>query len=104
MTVSIHQPNFLPWLGFFNKMVESDGFVLLDDVQFPSGHSFGNRVMIKSPLGPLWLTVPVHKKGNLLLFNEILIGDVARWQEKLLDQFQSTIIKQNFSRYLCAVM
>ena len=33
MIVSIHQPNYLPWLGFFNKIKQSDLFILFDDVQ-----------------------------------------------------------------------
>ena len=37
MIVSIHQPNYLPWLGYFDKIKRSDLFVIFDDVQFPRG-------------------------------------------------------------------
>lgn len=58
MIVAIHQPNYLPWLGYFHKIASADIFVFLDDVQFPKG-SYTNRVQILSPAGAKWLTVPV---------------------------------------------
>jgi len=59
--VAIHQPNYLPWLGFFYKASQADVLVLLDDAQFPK-HSYTNRVRIGAPSGPRWLTVPVTVK------------------------------------------
>ncbi len=76
-TVAIHQPNFIPWLGYFHKMVHSDVFILFDDVQFPRGKSFGNRVLIKTNQGSNWLTIPVIGKGDLPLFNEAKINNQA---------------------------
>lgn len=58
-TVAIHQPNYIPWLGYFYKMWESDIFVLLDNVQFPRGQSFAARNKIKTSGGPAWLTIPI---------------------------------------------
>jgi hypothetical protein len=58
MIVGIHQPNFAPWAGFFNKMRACDTFVLLDDVAFSKG-SYTNRVRVS---GDRWLTVPVHTR------------------------------------------
>lgn len=56
--VAIHQPNYLPWLGYFHKIAKADVFVFLDDVQFTKG-GYTNRVQILSPKGPKWLSVPV---------------------------------------------
>ena len=56
--VVAHQPNFLPWLGYFYKMTYADVFVILDEVQYSKG-SFTNRVTIKQNDKPSWLTVPV---------------------------------------------
>ncbi len=61
MIVSIHQPEYLPWLGFFNKLTYSDVFVILDDVQFEKG-SFQNRNKIRTPNGWNWLTIPILHK------------------------------------------
>lgn len=57
--VAIHQPNYLPWLGYFAKMARADVFVFLNDAQF-SKQSYINRVQILRDDGARWLTVPVH--------------------------------------------
>lgn len=57
--VAIHQPNYIPWLGYFYKMSQSDIFVYLDVVQYPRGQSFANRNQVKTPNGPTWLTIPI---------------------------------------------
>ncbi len=76
MIVSIHQPNYLPWIGYFNKIIRSDIFVVFDDVQFPIGKKgfFGNRNKIKTNNGELWLTVPVLERSKCKNFNEIKIN------------------------------
>jgi hypothetical protein len=63
MIVTIHQPEHLPWLGFFDKMRQADVFVLLDTTQFAKD-DFQNRNRIKTQNGPAWLSVPVFKKGR----------------------------------------
>jgi len=73
MTVSIHQPNYLPWLGFFDKIKRSDKFVIFDNVQYPRGKGhFGNRNKIKIYNDSKWLTVPVEGKSEMKNFNEVL--------------------------------
>ncbi len=58
MLVAIHQPNFLPWLGYFDRMVNADLFVLLDHVQFER-RNYQNRALIRLEDEARWLTVPV---------------------------------------------
>jgi hypothetical protein len=58
MILSIHQPGYMPWLGYFYRIAQSDRFVYLDTVQFER-NSFINRNRIKTAKGPMWLTVPV---------------------------------------------
>ena len=83
MIVSIHQPNYLPWLGYFDKIIKSDIFVIFDDVQYPRGKKgfFGNRNQIKTNNGKMWLTVPVIGKGDFKNFNEIEIN-YNGWNKK----------------------
>jgi hypothetical protein len=78
--VAIHQPTFLPWLGFFHKMIMADVFILLDNVPFTK-NGFQNRVKIKSAQGEQWLTVPVLTKGRFgQQIREVPINNATRWQ------------------------
>ena len=61
--LSAHQPAYLPWLGYFDKIARADVFVYLDTVQFEK-NSFINRNQIKTQQGALWLTIPVKTKGH----------------------------------------
>jgi hypothetical protein len=61
----MHQPNYLPWLGYFYKLLKSDVFVLTDNCQFISG-SYINRTIIKGAGGKEWLTIPIYSKGRRL--------------------------------------
>ena len=63
MLVACHQPNYLPWSGYFHKIRLADVFVILDSIQFPRGRSWVSRNRIKTSRGQLWLTVPVKRKG-----------------------------------------
>jgi len=83
MIVSIHQPEHLPWLGFFDKMRQCDIFVLLDNVQYQHKY-FQNRNKIRSSNGETWLNVPVLTKGRReQLINEVEIDNrEVRWREK----------------------
>ncbi len=56
--IAIHQPNYLPWLGYFHKIARADLFVFLDDVQF-SKNGYCNRVQVLHEVRRRWLTVPV---------------------------------------------
>ena len=78
--ISIHQPVYLPWLGFFKKILESEIFVILDDVQYEK-NGWHNRNKIKTKDGDMWLTVPVHAKNNIKL-NQILIDNNSIWFKK----------------------
>ena len=59
MKVAIHQPHYLPWLGYLAKGAAADVFVFLDTVQYEK-NGWQNRNRIKTRDGASWLTVPVH--------------------------------------------
>lgn len=59
--ISIHQPGYFPWLGFFEKILLSDIFVLLDDVQYVK-KQWHNRNKIRTEYGFKWISVPVQAK------------------------------------------
>ncbi len=60
MIVSIHQPQYAPWLPYFMKIAESDLFIYLDTVDFQK-NGLQNRNQIKTSQGPIWLTVPIYQ-------------------------------------------
>ena len=78
--ISIHQPNFIPWLGYFYKIYQSDIFVFLDDVQF-SNQGMHNYHYIKTSQGSFRLKIPIHKtfRDNI---NQVKINDDLNWKEK----------------------
>jgi len=63
MKIAIMQPTYLPWIGYFDLMAQSEVFVLMDDVQFVK-KSWQHRNRIKSPTGELMLSVPIVTAGR----------------------------------------
>ena len=80
MIVAIHQPQFMPWLGYFDKMDQADFFVLLDNVQYKK-NEWQNRNRIKSPKGWQWVTVPVTYRFPERI-REVGINRGAPWRRK----------------------
>lgn len=80
MIVSIHQPDYIPWLGYFNKISKSDIFVFLDDAQY-STDNLHNWNRIKTPQGELKLKVPVVNKLGYKI-NEVRTRDELGWKQK----------------------
>ncbi len=95
--VTIHQPDFLPWLGFFDRWRKSDLYVVLDDVQFLR-RGWHHRDKIKTASGEAWLTVPVQKKGKFeQTIAEALIDDERDWRRKHLNAIEAAYKKtRNF--------
>lgn len=82
MIVTIHQPNYAPWSGFFDKLARADVFVGLDTVPFTKG-GFQNRVKILGKEDAQWLTVPVLTKGLMgQPTNQVRVDDLKGWRAK----------------------
>jgi hypothetical protein len=80
--LTAHQPAYLPWLGYFDRIHSAQVFVFLDSVQFET-NSYINRNKIKSPQGELWLTVPVHSKGHTGdTIQNLTIDSKSNWKKK----------------------
>jgi WbqC-like protein family len=90
--VAIHQPNFFPWLGYFDKLARAEVFVLLDDVQFPKkGGTWINRVRLLIDDEPAWVTVPVDRSYHgVRQVREMRIDEHTPWRRKLLGTIQAS--------------
>ena len=81
MIVTIHQPSYLPWVPFLEKGLRSDVYVMLDNVQFEK-NSETNRNRIKTAQGATWLTVPVSRQSDTLIY-EVQIRETQQgWRRK----------------------
>jgi hypothetical protein len=78
--VAIHQPHYLPWLGYLAKWAAADVFVFLDTVQYEK-NGWQNRNRIKTAAGPRWLTVPVHARLGTPIA-EVTVDGAQPWRER----------------------
>jgi len=91
-TVSIHQPEFMPYLGFFHKMNMANTFVLLDNVQFKK-NNYQNRNRINSNGQALWIGLPIEKHALSTSISNIKINQKTLNAQRLLKTIQ-----QNYSK------
>lgn len=85
MIVAIHQPNFLPWQGYFHKILKADAFIFLDDVQY-SKNNIINRVKILQNGAEKWLTLPVSYQTGQAIHQ--VTPNKQGWQSSQLDSLK----------------
>lgn len=101
---AIHQPNFMPWLGYFHKMEKSDVFVFLDNVDIVTGSAkaITNRIKIKTRQGAIWLTVPIKKGSSKKIADQAIDG--TSWKGKALKTIDQAYSKaSNFESIMPVV-
>ncbi len=94
MIVAVHQPQYLPWLGYFDKMRRADVFCFLDNVQYKK-NDWQNRNRIKTAQGWQWLTVPVLYRFPQKI-NEVTINNAVKWKNKHLQALISNYNRAPF--------
>jgi hypothetical protein len=76
ITCSIHQPNFFPWLGYFDKIKRSDIFVFLDHVQTPKkGSSWFNRTQLRCFDKEIFYTCPINRPSGVITIHQTQFSD-----------------------------
>ncbi len=88
MRVGIIQSSFIPWRGYFDFIASVDRFVFHDDIQYTKG-DWRNRNRLKTPQGPVWLTVPVHYERVSQLICETRVAESTDWRTKHLRLWQA---------------
>ena len=89
MLISIQQPEYFPWIGYFDKMMKVDGVVFLDNVQFKKRY-FENRNKIRTDQGWIWIRTPVLTKRKFAQkICEVELDNSQPWQRKLV----STLVR-----------
>lgn len=86
MKVFVHQPEYIPWLGFFDKLARCDTYVIYDDAQYQHG-GFHNRNRIRTPSGWEWLTVPIIHGHPQTIKDVRIYGD--QWRTKQLNSLRA---------------
>ncbi|KPK97031.1 MAG: hypothetical protein AMJ95_11280 [Omnitrophica WOR_2 bacterium SM23_72] len=96
MKLCAHQPQYLPWLGYFDKIAKSDAFVFLDRVQYKP-REFQNRNKIRKQNGWMWLSVPVISKGKgRQIIYDCLIDNATDWKSKHAKSLKTWYAKAEF--------
>ncbi|PWC42127.1 WbqC family protein [Azospirillum sp. TSO22-1] len=80
MKVAAHQPNYIPWLGYFAKLASADVFIFLDDVQLPQGRSYVHRSRVHAPPDGAWLSAPIRREERQLI-KDVRFAD-EDWRRK----------------------
>lgn len=79
--VTIHQINYIPWIGFFDKIKKADTFVLFDIADYEK-NGVQNRNKIRTKDGWMYLTVPVPREHYRKPFYDVLLSDDTKWMNK----------------------
>lgn len=100
MTVcAIHQPNYFPWMGYFDKICRADVFIFLDAVDYPrsgskSMASWCNRVKIDVGDREAWFRCPVQKAPLGTKINEVFLSEDTNWRVAAIETLKSSYGRQ----------
>jgi hypothetical protein len=85
MRISFNQPAFIPWGGFFARLISTDKMVLLDETVLGRGFTYVNRNRLKGPEGEVWITVPLKRKDRgPQKIKALEIYEKEKWEKKFL--------------------
>lgn len=95
MIVSIHQPNFIPWIGYFYKICHSDVFVFLDTAQYEK-NSYADRNTMKSSNAAVQIKLPVKCLHHTDSYNDVAVKITDYWVDKTLKTLEYNYKKARY--------
>jgi hypothetical protein len=95
MIISINQPAYIPWLGYFERIYSSDLHIVLNHVQFEK-NSFINRNKILTKQGPKWLTIPTTYADQIKSINKCKTINNKKWINVHLKSLYQNYSKANY--------
>lgn len=99
--VVIHQPDFMPYLGFFQRLLRADIYIVMDNVQYVRGsRTQTSRDKIKTAKGEKWINVGVQKPVFKCRIDDVNLSQDEQWRERSLN-----LIKENYKKadYFCEI-
>lgn len=103
MKISIMQPTFMPWLGYFEMINQVDKFIFLDNVQFEK-QSWQSRNKIKSQNKELYITLHIQKMPLNSKIQDIKLSTNQHFKIKLLKTLKQNYAKSiNFDKYYSSI-
>jgi len=83
--VIIHQPDFIPWMGLFHKIMSAQQVIIFDSVQISSGKSYSSRVKILLNGQEYWMSIPIKRSGNFgqKIFEVEILDFKINWKKNL---------------------
>ena len=79
--VVIHQPNYMPWIGFFSKIAKADIFIILDTAKFTK-NGIIHRNKIRTKESWTWLTIPIENKYKGMAIKDVYLPRDRKWWGK----------------------
>lgn len=100
MICAIHQPNFFPWLGYFNKIYKADVFIFLDGVDYPKSSktmsTWSNRVAAFINGEKHWINCPVVREEGKQKICDVRIDESVDWRKKLIKTLEYSYKRSDF--------
>lgn len=94
MIVSIHQPHFLPWMGYINKIMNSDVFIILNTVQYRPRY-YQNRAKVRRNETEMLLSIPVHSNRSSLI-KDVAVATDQDWAKNITNTIEFLYRKKPF--------
>ena len=102
--VSIHQPNYLPWLGLFHKIKNSYVHIFMDNVQFSNKGNWTYRVRINTKNKPIFISVPTFKKSKSLIKEVQIKYNEELWRKKHMKTIEMNYSKSPFFKQVMPII